>query len=255
MSSADARIRRFSAFTWLTGSAVAVVVAFVTMPFLGINPNTGGLVFENPDDYRSPWDVPDVGELEIVDGEIVGAARGGYIDVPAGPDLWSISALSGTEDGVMVYQQVDADVPVSEERPEYLRALRLGDSVEVLPGARAGRLWFGAVLDDWTARVERVPATPIDGGIHSGKGSALLSYDGDALSGRFTYSGDGFFRVDAVLPGMFVDLTRGIETVDERASWPPGDRVAFRIDADDGSWTVTLDEPASPSSSAPPAQE
>ncbi len=52
MSTADARIRRFSTVTWLAGSAVAVVLAFVLVPFVGVNPRTGDLVLTDPNRYE-----------------------------------------------------------------------------------------------------------------------------------------------------------------------------------------------------------
>ena len=253
VGTAEARIRRFSAGAWLVGAAVAAVIAFATMPLVAYDPMTGGLLFDDRGEYEfSPWEDPDAGELEIVDGEIVGLGRGGYIDLPLDPELWVIGPLSGSDDGIGVYHQIDADASPEDDTPAYVGMLSSRRSAAVMPGTTAGRVWFGPGLQDWRAPVERTAGTPLAGPM-TGEGSALLVYEGEALSGRFTYSGRGFFRVDVVLPGEALNLVRGVDDVDERASWPPADRVVIRIEADPGAWSVTLDEPAPlPSTPSPP---
>lgn len=242
---AEARIRRFSAGTWLVGAAVAVVVAFVTMPVLALDPVTGDVLFTDRGQYEyTPWESPEAGELEIVDGEIIGLARGGYIDLPTDPELWMIGPLSGTDEGLGVYQQLDAAASTEDDRPRYLGLLNPRRSVAVLPTTTVGRVWFGPSVRDWRATVERTSGTPVETPM-TGEGPALLVYEGEALSGRFTYSGDGFFQADVILPGEVLDLVRGIDEVDERASWPAVGLVVIRIEADEGTWSLTLDEPAS----------
>ncbi|GAB2693646.1 hypothetical protein BKA24_000182 [Microbacterium marinum] len=249
MSLADARIRRFSAITWLTGSVAAIVVALLTMPFLGVNPDTGGLIFTDPNRYElRPWENPDIGELEIVDDEIVGTADGGWIDLPAGDALWVIGPVTeGGENYTNVYQQLDAGVSVTVERPEYIGLISDGRDQVIFPGRTGGRLWFAPRLTDWKATVTLEEPTPFGGPTVSGEGPALLVYDGEALSGRFTFTGDGFFTVDAIVPGAVTELVEGVDDVDQRASWVTSDTVVLRVDVDDGagSWTITLDQPAS----------
>ncbi|WP_405374677.1 MULTISPECIES: hypothetical protein [unclassified Microbacterium] len=256
MTRADTRIRRFSAITWLAGSAAAIVVAFVTMPFIAVNPATGGLLFDDPNAFETrPWEDPDLGELPIRDGEIVGSADGGYIDLPPGDALWSIGSPSGLGEGqyVAVYQQVDSSARIEDDRPAYLTNLRNGRGAVAMPATTEGRLWFSPQLTDWRAPLTLQPATPIETPTITGEGRSLLLYEGDALSARVTFEGEGFLTVDALQPGLYEDVVSGVDRIDERASWSPGDRVVFRIEADEGSgpWTITLDEPASPPSTPP----
>ena len=248
---ADARIRRFSAGVWLAGASVGVVVSLVTLPVLAVDPGTGQLYLEDPTRYEvSPWDDPQAGELEIVDGEIIGAARGGYIDLPADPEMWEIGPLTGTDEPFAVYQQLDVATSPDRTRPTYVRLLDTDRSITVLTDTTAGRLWFAPSLREWRAAITPRPGTPVASPM-TGEGSAILIYEGEALSGRFTYSGDGFFQADAVLPGAVLDLVSGIDEVDARFSWPRPGRVAFLIEADEGTWSLTLDEPASVPPSTP----
>ncbi|MDJ1114015.1 hypothetical protein [Microbacterium dauci] len=247
MSLADARIRRFSVFTWLGGTAAAVVVAVMTMPFLAINPETGGLLFQDPNEHEyRPWTDPGAAEVVVEDGRIVGSADTGFLDLPSGDEVWVLGPLTGgQDDNTAVYQQLDRSVGVAEDRPEFLGLLTGTRELVVFPGATDGRLWFSPRLTDWTAPVQLETPTPIEAATVSGEGDALLSYRGDALSGRFVFDGDGFFTVDAITPGVITDLVEGVDEVDARASWGAGEVVVFRVNADDGPWTITLDEPAS----------
>lgn len=252
MSTADARIRRFSTVTWLAGSAVAVVLAFVLVPFIGINPATGDLLLTDPNEYEfEPWDDPDAEEVRIDGDALVGTASSGYLDIPAGGDVWVVGPLTrGGDDSLNIHQQVDATVSVSDERPDYLGLVNGDRSAVVVSGPTDGRLWFAPRLTDWAARVQRETPRPVDGATVSGEGPALLAYDGPALSARFAFEGEGFFTVDAIFPGEALDLVEGVDEVDVRQSWPASGRVVFRVEADEGSgeWTITLDEPASGSS-------
>ncbi|MDT3316100.1 hypothetical protein Q9S71_04615 [Microbacterium sp. KSW4-11] len=249
MSTADARIRRFSTITWLAGSAVAVVLAFVLVPFVGVNPRTGDLVLTDPNRYEyEPWDDPDAQEARLEGDELSGTAASGFIELPPGDDVWVVGPLtSGTDDYLNVYQQVDAAVGLDDERPDYIGLVSESRKIAVVSAATGGRLWFAPRLTDWTASVSRETPTPIEGGSATGDGPALLSYDGDALSARFAFEGDGFFTVDAAFPGEVIDLVKGVDDVDTRASWPAQGRVILRVDTDEGAgrWTITLDEPAS----------
>lgn len=251
MSLADARLRRFSAITWLVGSGVAAVLAFTLVPTLAINPMTGEILFNNPNDYEyRPWEDPDAEELEIVGGEIAGTGDTGYLDLPSTDELILLGPLTeGAEDYTNVYHQLDTAVAIVDERPEYIGLLSETRDQVIFPAASEGRLWFSPRLGDWRASVSRETATPIEGTTASGTGPALLLYDGDALSARFTFEGEGFFSADAISPGSTLDLVRGVDAVDERASWPATDRVVIRIDVDEGigSWSLTLDEPAASS--------
>lgn len=252
MTTADARIRRFSTVTWLTGSAVAVVLAFVLLPVVAINPRTGDLVLTDPNRYENrPWDDPDAQEVRLEGDELIGSAASGFLDLPAGDDVWVVGPLTeGTDDYLNIYQQPDATVGLDDDRPDYLGLVSESRKVTVVSNRTDGRMWFAPRLTDWRATVSRETPTPIESGTATGEGPALLSYDGDALSARFVFEGDGFFTVDAAFPGDVIDLVRAVDGVDIRESWPAEGRVIFRVDADEGAgrWTITLDEPASETS-------
>ncbi|MFI8633115.1 hypothetical protein ACIGEP_11020 [Microbacterium sp. NPDC077663] len=249
VSTADARIRRFSTVTWLAGTGVAVVLAFILVPVIGINPRTGDLVLTDPNRYEyEPWDDPAAQEARSADDELSGTAASSFVELPAGDDVWVIGPLTeGADDYLNVYQQVDIAAGLDDERPQYLGLVSQSRKVTVVSSQAGGRLWFAPRLTDWTATVSRETPTPIEGGTATGEGPALLSYEGDALSARFVFEGDGFFTVDAAFPGEVIDLVRGVDGVDIRESWPAQGRVIFRVDADEsaGRWTITLDEPAS----------
>ncbi|MEW1835045.1 hypothetical protein [Microbacterium sp. NPDC079995] len=249
VTTADARIRRFSTVTWLAGSAVAVVLAFVLLPVVGINPRTGDLVFTDPNRYENePWDDPDAQEVRLQGDELIGTAASGFLDLPAGDDVWVVGPLTeGADDYLSIYQQPDATVGLDDDRPDYLGLVSGSRKVTVVSAGTDGRMWFAPRLTDWRATVSRETPTPIEDGTATGEGPALLSYDGDALSARFVFDGDGFFTVDAAFPGEAIDLVRAVDGVDIRESWPAEGRVIFRVDADEGAgrWTITLDEPAS----------
>lgn len=249
MSTADARIRRFSTITWLAGSGVAVVLAFILMPPIGINPRTGDLVLSDPNRYEyEPWDDPGAQEARRSGEDLSGTAASSFVELPAGDDVWVIGPLTeGTDDYLNVYQQVDAAAGLDDARPQYLGLVSDSRRVVVVSSETPGRIWFAPRLTDWTANVRSETPTPIEGGTATGEGPALLSYDGDALSARFVFEGDGFFTVDAAFPGEAIDLVKGVDGVDIRESWPAHGRVIFRVDADEGAgrWTITLDEPTS----------
>ncbi|THE08483.1 hypothetical protein [Microbacterium oleivorans] len=248
MSTADARIRRFSTITWLGGSAVAVVLAFVIFPFVGINPATGELLLHNPNDYEyRPWTDPDAQEVRVEGGEVIGTAASGYLDLSAGDDVWVVGPLRGGEErSVGVYHQRDTRSTEGDARPAYLGSISGRSSEVLVAGETDGRVWFAPRLNGWRADLTRETPISIEDGVATGEGSALLSYTGDALSARFTFEGEGFFIVDALFPGEVARLVRIVDSVDVRQSWPAKGRVIFRVEADEGSgpWKITLDEPA-----------
>ncbi|WP_065572321.1 hypothetical protein [Microbacterium oleivorans] len=251
-AAADARIRRFSTITFLAGSVVAIVLAFMVVPFVGINPATGDLLLTNPNEYENrPWADPGAQEVRVDGDTLIGTAGTGYLDLPAGDDVWVIGPLTqGQRNYLHVHQQTDVDVNTTEDRPTYIGLVTGSRSLTFVAGDHASRLWFAPRLTDWRATVSRKTPTPVEGRTVSGEGPALLVYDGEALSGRFVYQGDGFFGVEALYPGeAATDVAQGFDDVDTRSSWPPSDRVVFRVDSDDGSgtWTIRLDEPASDS--------
>ncbi|MEV5040859.1 MULTISPECIES: hypothetical protein [unclassified Microbacterium] len=252
MTTADARIRRFSTITFLAGSVVAVVLAFIVVPFVGINPATGELLLDDPNEYEyRPWADPAAQEVGRDGDTLIGAAGTRYLDIPAGDDVWVIGPLTeGQQDYLSIHQQIDADASTADDRPAYIGLVSGSRSLTFVAGDDASRLWFAPRLTDWSATVTRETPTPVDGATVSGEGSALLVYDGEALSARFVYAGDGFFGVEAVYPGeAALDVVQGFDAVDTRSSWPPSDRVVLRVDSDEGSgkWTIRFDEPASDS--------
>jgi len=247
------RIRLFSAVTWAVGAVVIAVLAFLTFPSMAINPRTGELLVgrdADEADYDYPWNTAGARELEIVDGEVHGTRAGGYLRLPGGSSLLTLTPAPGTDDDdwVRIYQQqgTGLDPEASDwEWPGYLGALYPDTDVVVLPADEDGLLWFSESLGDWTATVSYPEATPM-GESASGKGNALLLYEGEALSGRFQHTGTGIFLVGAVRVGDWNSLVNEVDEVDERASWDPSDRIVFQVEADtgDGSWTITLDTPA-----------
>jgi len=247
------RIRLFSAVTWAVGTVVVVALAFLTFPSMAVNPRTGELlVGQDADeaDYDYPWDTAGAAELEIVDGVVHGTRAGGYLRLSGGSPLLTLTpaAANDQDEWVRVYQQkgTELDTEASDwEWPGYLGALYPDTDVVVLPGTDDGLLWFGESLGDWTATVSYPEATPMTA-TASGKGNALLLYEGEALSGRFQHTGTGIFLVGAVTVGDWNSLVNEVDEVDVRASWEQTDRVVFQIESDtgDGSWTITLDTPA-----------
>lgn len=246
------RIRMFSAVTWAVGTVVVVALAFLTFPSMAINPRTGEVLVgrdAGDADYTYPWDTG-AAELHIVDGEVHGTRAGGYLRLPGGSALLSLTIAGATDDDewIRVYQQqgTGLDPEASEwEWPGSLGALYPDADVVVLPGSEDGLLWFGESLGDWTVTVTYPEVTPMTG-TASGKGNALLEYEGEALSGRFQHIGTGIFLVSAVTVGDWNSLINEVDDVDLRASWDQTDRVVFQVVADtgDGSWTITLDTPA-----------
>ena len=245
------RIRRFSLVTWIMGTIVIAVIAFVVLPQVAVNPRTGDVYVGEPgeEDYQ-PWLVDDPEEYEIVDGVLHGTAAGGFLRIDAESDLFMVDNAEGAgeADWVRVYQQQGVEFDVDSEQwqyPGYLGSLYPDAEILVLPGAEDGLLWFAASLTDWTAQVSTPEVVPMEESA-SGQGNAVLEYDGEALSGRFQHIGSGLFMVGAVTVGGWDLLVNEFDEVDVRASWEPTDRVVFQVDADtgDGSWTITLDTPA-----------
>ncbi|WP_203580904.1 hypothetical protein [Microbacterium hibisci] len=251
MSAGAERIRRFSMVTWLVGTVVVAIIAFLVLPQVAINPVTGDVyVDEVPGDNDWPWLADDPQEYEVVDGVLHGTAEGGFVRLDADSDLLMFTDpdSQGGDDWVPVYQQNGVEFDVESDAwdsPGYLGSLYPDGDVLVLPGDEDGLLWFGATLTDWTAGVTKPEVVPM-GETATGQGNAVLMYEGDALSGRFQHTGSGLFLVAAVTVGGWDSLVNEFDEVDVRASWEPTDRVVFQVDADtgDGTWTITLDTPA-----------
>jgi hypothetical protein len=253
VSAGAERIRRFSIGTWIVGVIAISVIATVVMPQIMVDPDTGQVYVddETPGDLEYPWLDDGVQELAIVDGQIQGTREGGYIRLEGGADMMMISA--GEEDvdaadWVRVYQQLNTVMDVESDEwptPGFLGSLYPDTEVVVLPGKEDGLLWFSPTVADWTATVTIADVIPM-GESYSGEGNAVLLYDGDALSGRFQHSGTGLFSVSAVTVGDWQLLVNETDEVDMRTSWPPTDRVVFQVEADtgDGTWSITLDTPA-----------
>lgn len=253
MSAATERIRQFSIGTWVVGVVAISVIATLVIPRIEMNPQTGdvyvgGSAGEVGGDY--PWDTG-AGELPIVDGVIQGAREGGYIRLDAGADMMMITPDDRSieaADWVSVYQQLNTELDVESDawqRPGYLGALYPRTEVLILPGESDGLLWFAPALADWTAEITTPEVLPMTE-TYSGKGNAVLLYEGDALSGRFQHVDSGLFIVNAITVGGWDNLVNEADDVDVRVSWPPTDRVVFQVEADtgDGTWTIALDTPA-----------
>ncbi|MBD3941172.1 hypothetical protein IF188_05600 [Microbacterium sp. NEAU-LLC] len=248
------RIRRFSLVTWIFGSIVVAVIAFIVFPQVAVNPRTGEIEVGGDayNDGPRPWEVADPQEYTVVDGELHGTRAGGFLRLPAGSPLIQLTGGSDVEqaDWVDVYQQLGTQTDTEAgdwDYPGYLGALYPDAEVLVLASTDAdGLLWFGQSEADWTVKVTEPEVTPMDTTSASGTGNAVLMYEGDALSGRFQHTGTGVFLVGAVTVGDWERLVNEVDEVDERVSWDPTDRVVFQVEADtgDGSWTITLDTPA-----------
>ncbi|MFC8681836.1 hypothetical protein ACFT30_09960 [Microbacterium ureisolvens] len=250
MTGGAERVRRFSVATWILGTIVVSVIAFFVLPQVAVNPLTGDVYVDDaaPEDGDYPWLADDPQEYEVVDGELRGTAEGGFLRLDANSDMLMFTNPESAEaDWVSVYQQsgVEFDVESDEwEPPGYLGSLYPDGDVLVLPAAEDGLVWFGESLTDWTATVTKPEVVPM-GETASGQGSAVLMYEGAALSGRFQHTGSGLFLVAAVTVGGWDSLVNEFDEVDVRASWEPTDRVVFQVDATgDGTWTITLDTPA-----------
>ncbi|GAA5201050.1 hypothetical protein [Microbacterium jejuense] len=246
------RIRRFSMVTWILGSIVVAVIAFLVFPQIALNPRTGEIqVGDELGDDPRPWQIADPQEYEVVDGELHGTAAGGFLRLPAGSPMIQLAGGPGVEnaDWVDIYQQqgTQTDIEADDwEYPGYIGSLHPDAEVLVLASAdEDGLLWFRESEADWTVTVTEPEVTPM-GESASGTGNAVLMYEGDALSGRFEHTGTGVFLVAAVTVGDWESLVNEVDEVDERVSWKPTDRVVFQVQADtgDGSWTITLDTPA-----------
>ncbi|WP_106815757.1 hypothetical protein [Microbacterium timonense] len=246
------RIRRFSALTWIFGTIIIAVIAFLVFPQVVVNPRTGDVYVGDPaegeDDW--PWLVDDPQEYRIVDGMLRGTAEGGFLRLEGDAEMLMFENAEGVDkaDWVSVYQQQGVEFDVDSEAwqyPGYLGSLYADGQVLVLPGAQDGLLWFGPSLTDWTATVTTPEVRPM-GETVTGQGNAVLLYEGEALSGRFQHTGSGLFAVSAVTVGGWDLLVNDADDVDVRASWKPTDRVVFQVESDtgDGTWTIALDTPA-----------
>jgi hypothetical protein len=262
MDAALSRIRRFSTVVWAVGTIGLIWFAFATFPTIGVDPRNGQVYVDDRLDLlerEQAWLADDPQEFRVEDGVLHGSRQGGFLRLEGGSDLLLLSAdrdIDGAE-YIAVHQQTGTvfDVESDEwEYPDYLGGLWPDDGLLVMPAAEDGLLWFGPSLADWSVQVTTPPTQPIDGTV-SGTGNAVLLYEGPALSGRFQHVGTGLFQVSAVTVGESELLVNEIDDVDVRRSWPPTDRVAFFVEADtgEGSWTITLDTPASdPPASDPP---
>ncbi|WP_349425773.1 hypothetical protein [Microbacterium sp. LWS13-1.2] len=245
------RIRRFSLVTWIVGTVAVAVIAFLVLPQVAVDEQTGEVYVGAPgEEAYAPWLADEPEEYEIVDGVLHGTAAGGFLRIDADSALFMVDNPEGEgeADWVRVYQQQGVEFdPDSEEwqYPGYLGSLYPDSDILVLPGDEDGLLWFAPSLTEWTAEVTTPEVLPM-GVSAGGQGNAVLMYEGAALSGRFQHTGSGLFMVAVVTVGGWDLLVNEFDEVDVRASWEPTDRVVFQVDADtgDGSWTITLDTPA-----------
>lgn len=257
---APQRIRRFSIGVWIIGTIAVAITSFVVLPTIVADPVTGEVLVigEDEDGYRDyPWFDPDPDEYEIVDGVIHGTAQGGFLRLDAGAELMMLTTDDDAQDGILLYQQLDTELDPEAEGWDpggFVGSLYPDSQSLIMPGAEDGLLWFGRSAGEWTVTVT-TPETTTMGESASGDENAVLLYEGDALSGRFQHTGDGLFIVEAVTVGGWQLLVNEFDEVDVRTSWEPTDRVALFVSADtgEGSWTITLDTPASdPATTATP---
>lgn len=239
-----------------------MLVAVLSFPPLWTDGRGGVYVGRQGIDGRDgyPWQQAYPQEYRIENGVLHGTRQGGYVRLPAGADLMMLTPHGADVAGgrrVDVYQQDGVQFDVNADDwpyPGYLGSLSTYSDVLVMPGSHDGILWFGASEADWTADVSTPETRPLTSSL-SGSGNAVVVYDGPALSGRFQHTGSGIFLVASVTVGDWDSLVNEVNDVDVRASWKPGGRIAFFVEADTGtgSWTITLDTPATdpPASDAP----
>lgn len=258
MSAAAGRsIRNFSIVTWVVGTIVAIVLAFVLLPNYLINEQTGGIGYFGNDE-RNPWSADAPREFER-DGAVWHGSGSGFVRLTADDDepleLRADQLQAFTTFRISASSQLE--LPANErELPESLGYLsEVGETTLVVPPGEATELWI-QTQGDWRFSTKTIETTPIDGTL-TGSGNAYLAYRGDALSGRFEHHGSGIFFV--TIASVASEERPIIETddVDQRLSWDAAPLVVFVIQADtgDGEWTVTIDRLADDDDTEPPPSE
>ena len=263
MDDALARIRSFSMVTWTVGTIVVMILAFVTIPPILSDPRTGALLVGaggDRYDIERPWLAAHPQEYTIEDGVVHGTRAGGFLRLPGGSAVLMLTPRQDVDDGPAVHQQVGVQLDTDADDwayPGYIGSLWGPSSpVLVMPADVDGLLWFSPSMTDWTIAVSEPEAQPM-GESATGSGNAVLIYDGAALSGRFQHTGSGLLQVALVGVGEWESIVNDFDEVDLRASWDPSDRIAFFVESDTGAgtWTITLDSPASDPVSPSPTPE
>lgn len=243
-----AQISRFSRFVWVIGALGIAVAAFFVVPQVALR-GDGRIVVDNGEGYAGdrvyPQHVDDPVELALEGDTLSGDQQGGWLAFDADSTPLMLRMAHEHDNYINIFQTSDiadlaADRAVS---PESLGALwDLDDVVYAVPAATDGRLWVSVDSARWDLSVTPVAHTPIADAAASGTGDAMLSYEGDALSARFSHTDSGFLRVTVIAPEQFDLAVNDVDEFSRRASWRVPGTVLFMIESSGGEWSVAVDE-------------
>lgn len=264
---AEKRLRRFSRSLWIVGVAVTAVIGVALMPIIAYDDyaglrviERGSNIFEGGLEERA-WETEDPTELFVRDGVLTGGDTGGYLTIapdskPLRLSLPHGAVTQGDEDFRLTVHQGITDFFEPQANGEHETGIvRIGtfdgwtDELYVVPAAVTTQVWFSerfgpAVRGQWELNVEELEVTPLSSEV-SGSGNALLLYDGDALSAKFTHSGTGIFSAQVLVAGERDERPIvGVDDFVSRASWARPGPVLFIIEADtgNGTWTATVSD-------------
>ena len=236
-----------NAVLWIIGSIVLVIVGATSAYAFVVNPYVGGGGLLGGGGY--PWEA-DQPLVATEASDVWSADASGVIRIPAAEftEAHEVTVVGGSE--VELYRtDPSLGLPTDDYfYPVYIGYVSAEGTRIIVPSVDDLELWVGAE-GAWQLRLEPLEATVMGDGGASGTGTEYLVYTGDAVSGTFTYVGDGIFFVSIYT--AYTDDIPIITTGDwsERLSWAPGNYVVFFIEANvgDGAWAIDIDELARPS--------
>ena len=239
-SAARQRIRSFSVWVWVFGTAVLFVFALNTFGGGGENELANGDAF-------SPWEVADPPVFES-NGVTYSGEASGLIKIPLedhdqAPYL--VSLVTGGYVSLYVTETYDIGQDADHRAyPTNVGAVVGPEELLFIPPDADLELWVETDVP-WEITLKQPRVTEIAGGFASGAGNDILVYRGDAASARFVHKGTGVFYVTFTTLGRPVGgsiISNG--EVDVRQSWPPSDAVYFSIESDGSpnAWSVDIDE-------------
>lgn len=241
--------RRATTIVRIVGGIVGAAVIVTGLGRLTIG-DYGGLGLGGAGGER-PWNQDNPAQAVLEDGVLSGPAGGSVLRIPADevPDgrLLAIGTFGG-EPTPYVGVDMTAEHALDDDDVGYSDLISLGwldgdRPTIIFPGDGDVELWFDAD-EAWTTTLGPIEYTPLVGGVNEGRGSAVLLYEGDALSARATHHGEGNF--DVVVYQQHEDYDFAIidhDLVDEGLTWSTGAPVAFAIESDGAPWTLTVHEP------------
>lgn len=242
-SAARRRIRSFSVWVWVFGSAVLFVFALNTFG------GGGNDALANGGDEATPWNVEDPPVFEP-DGTTYSGEGGGVIMIPLEDHDQDPYLLVGRvmSDYVSLSMSEPEDLGLSADDRFYPTivggVLEPDDEMLLLPPDSDLELWVDT-NGRWEFTLKKTPVTEITGGFASGVGNDTLVYRGDAASARFVSKGTGDFSVSfTTLDGPVGGTIYAYGEADVRQSWPPSGTVYFSIESEGAqdAWSVDIDE-------------